>query len=109
MQKIDLARAKLLLRVDLDDTQENVLITSWITAAYLAIEGKIFAKLFEDAASIPEGAAGVVIDDGIQAAAQLILGHLYANREATAPGQLAEVPMGAEWLLQPYINTSGGY
>lgn len=107
MKKIDLAHAKLHLRVD--DTEEDALIEGWIAAAYLAIEGKIFAKLYEDQADIPEGAVGVVIDESINAAAQLILGHLYTNREAVAPSQSAEIPMGADWLLQPFINTAGGF
>jgi len=107
MQKIDLARAKLHLRVDGDE--EDTLIEGWIAGAYLAIEGKIFAKLYEDQASIPEGVAGVVVDEAINSASQLIIGHLYANREAVAPGQAAEIPMGAQWLLQPYINTAGGF
>ena len=107
MQRIDLARAKLHLRVDGDE--EDALVEGWIAAAYLAIEGKIFAKLYEDQAGIPEGAVGVVIDEAIHSAAQLIIGHLYANREAVAPGQAAEIPMGADWLLLPYINTAGGF
>lgn len=105
MQRIDLTRARLHLRVD--DDEEDELINGWIAAAYLAIEGKIFAKLYEG--DIPEGAVGVVIDEAINAAAQLILGHLNANREAVAPGQAAEIPMGADWLLLPYVNTSGGF
>lgn len=107
MQKIDLERAKLHLRVDGDE--EDALIGGWIAAAYLAIEGKIFAKLYEDQAGIPEGGVGVVIDEVIHTAAQLIIGHLYASREAVAPGQAAEIPMGVDWLLLPYINTAGGF
>lgn len=107
MQKMDLARAKLHLRVD--DDEDDTLIKGWIAAAYLAIEGKIFSKLFEDQADIPEGSVGVVIDEVIHSAAQLIIGHLYANREAVAPGQAAEIPMGVDWLLLPYINTAGGF
>jgi uncharacterized phage protein (predicted DNA packaging) len=107
MQRIDLARAKLHLRVDGDE--EDALIEGWIAAAYLAIEGKIFAKLYEDQAEIPEGVVGVAIDEAIHSAAQLIIGHLYANREVVAPGQAAEIPMGADWLLLPYINTAGGF
>ena len=51
----------------------------------------------------------MVIDEAIHSAAQLIIGHLYASREAVAPGQSAEIPMGADWLLLPYINTAGGF
>lgn len=109
MQKIDLARAKLHLKVDEDEGDEDALILGWIAAAYLAIEGKLFAKLYEDAAGIPEGSAGVVIDEVINSVAQLIIGHLYANREAVAPGQAAEIPMGVDWLLLPYVNTAGGF
>lgn len=105
MQKIDLARTKLHLRVDGDE--EDTLIEGWIAAAYLAIEGKIFAKLYEDA--IPDGAAGVLVDEVINSAALLIVGHLYANREAVAPGQQAEIPVGVDWLLLPYVNTAGGF
>lgn len=107
MQKIDLARAKLHLRVDGDE--EDALIEGWIAAAYLAIEGKIFAKLYEDEASIPEGVVGVVIDEVIHSAAQLIIGHLYAHREAVAPGAAAEIPMGADWLLLTRLNAAGGF
>ncbi|WP_159917867.1 head-tail connector protein [Pantoea sp. 18069] len=109
MQKIDLARAKLHLRMAEDDVEEDLLIEGWIAAAYLAIEGKIFSKLYEGEAEIPEGRTGVVIDEVIHAAAQLILGHLYVNREEVAPGQAATIPMGAEWLLLPYVDTSKGF
>ena len=109
MKKIDLAHAKLHLRMDLEDTEEDALILGWIPAAYLAIEGKIFRKLYEDEEAIPEGSTGIVIDEGIQTIAQLILGNLYANRESVAPGQAVEIPLGVSWLLDPYINTAGGY
>lgn len=109
MERIDLARAKLHLRIEADDVEEDVLIEGWIAAAYLAIEGKIFRKLYADAAAIPAGSTGLVIDEVIHASAQLILGHLYVNREAVAPGQAATIPMGAEWLLAPYVDTSGGF
>lgn len=109
MKKMDLAHAKVFLRIDTDDTEEDSLISGWILAAYLAIEGKIFCKLYEDEADIPEGSTGIAIDEGVQTIAQFILGHLYVNREAVAPGQAAEIPMGVDWLLDPYINTAGGF
>lgn len=109
MQKMDLAHAKLHLRIDPEDAEEDALISGWIPAAYLAIEGKIFRKLYEVESSIPEGSTGIVIDEGIQTIAQLILGHLYVNREAVAPGQAVEIPLGVDWLMNPYINTAGGF
>jgi len=46
---------------------------------------------------------GIVADGSILAAVRLILGHLWANREAVVVGDTAtEIPMGAVHLLRPY-------
>lgn len=46
---------------------------------------------------------GIVVNDTIRAAVLLIVGHLYANREDVVAGvSVAQMPNGAEWLLQPY-------
>ena len=100
MPKITLEQAKLHLRVD--GTEEDALISSWIPAVYLAIEGKIFRKVVE-AVPQPE-TLDVQADDAINAAALLILGHLYVNRG----GESVETPQAAIWLLTPYINYAGG-
>lgn len=85
-----------------------MLIEAWIGAAYLIVEGSIFRKVYDE--TIPEeDTTGIVTNEAINASALLILGHLYANREAVVQGQAVEVPMGAMWLLTPYINTDGGY
>ncbi|MFM9926902.1 head-tail connector protein [Variovorax sp. H27-G14] len=106
MVKIDLAAAKVHLRVD-DGTEENSLIEVWIKAAYLAVEGKIFRKVYGE--TVPaEDLTGVLADEAINSAVLLILGHLYVHREAVQDGTRVEVPMGAEWLLTPYINFEGG-
>lgn len=108
MPKIDLARAKLHLRVD--GSAEDALITAWVEAAYLAVEGKVFRKVYDTEGDIPEAdKTGIATNEAINAAVLLILGHLYVNREAVTPGQVAVVPMGAEWLLVPYINTGEGF
>ena len=110
MGKVDLATAKIDLRIDPDVTEEDTLIEVWIKAAYLAIEGKIFRKVYDAAADIPDtDPSGIVVDDVINSVALLIIGHLYANREAVAPGQAAAIPMGVDWLLDHYINTSQGF
>jgi uncharacterized phiE125 gp8 family phage protein len=38
----------------------------------------------------------------IKAGILLILGHLYENREDTAPGTITEIPYGAECILRPH-------
>lgn len=45
---------------------------------------------------------GMVVNDSIKSAVLLTVGHLYANREATTPRQLADLPMGVQFLLQPF-------
>ena len=100
MPKIDLARAKLHLRVDGND--EDTLISGWLPAVYLAIEGKLFRKVIEGEPAADS--LDVQADEAINAAALLILGHLYVNRG----GDSVEIPQAAMWLLTPYINYAGG-
>ena len=46
---------------------------------------------------------GMVVNEAIQAAVLLIVGHLFANREDVVAGvSVAQLPNGAEWLLAPY-------
>lgn len=108
MAKIDLPTAKMHLRVDGDD--EDTLITAWIAAAYLAVEGVIFRKVYDDAETIPdEDTTGIRTNAAINAAALLIVGHLFANREdVVTQGSPIALPMGSEYLLTPYVNFEGG-
>jgi hypothetical protein len=108
MAKIDLPAAKLHLRVDSAD--EDTLITAWIKAAYLGVEGRIFRKVYEAGETIPEeDTTGIHVNEAINAAVLLIVGHLYANREDASVGATAAaLPMGSEFLITPYINFAGG-
>lgn len=48
---------------------------------------------------------GMVVNEAIKAAVLMIVGHLFVNREdvvAVAGVSVAQLPNGAEWLLQPY-------
>lgn len=64
---------------------------------------------FSDArAAVEMVAQGIVINDAIQAACLLALGHLYANREDVIIGTItAELPMNSRWLLNPYRTGLG--
>jgi uncharacterized phiE125 gp8 family phage protein len=44
-------------------------------------------------------ATAAEVDPGLVAALSLMAGHFYENREATAPGQVHEVPLGARHIL----------
>jgi hypothetical protein len=109
MPKVTLDTAKAHLRVDGSD--EDALIGAWIAAAYLAVEGRIFRKVYDTDDVIPtEDLTGIRTNEAINAAALLILGHLYANREEVITGNVSavQVPVGADWLLTPYVLYTGG-
>jgi hypothetical protein len=46
--------------------------------------------------------AGIVINDAIVSAVLLTVGHLYLNREGVVDRALVELPMGVQYLLQPF-------
>ncbi|MGY1490726.1 head-tail connector protein [Methylobacillus pratensis] len=48
-----------------------------------------------------------VIPSPVRHAILLYVGHFYANREATAPTGVAEMPLGVQHLLQPYRSWMG--
>lgn len=108
MAKIDLAAAKLHLRVT--ESDEDTLIAAWIAAAYSNVEGRIFRKVYDTGATIPEeDTSGIHVNEAINAAVLLIVGHLYANREDVITGATSmAMPMGSEFLITPYINFAGG-
>lgn len=47
-------------------------------------------------------ANSMVANDTLRAAALLILGNLHEHREDVVEGSAAALPMGSQWLLQPY-------
>lgn len=108
MAKVTTAEAKLHLRVD--HTEDDALITNLIAVAYQTIEGRIFRKVYADSGAIPtDDLTGIATTESINAAALLIVGHLYANREDVITGATSmAMPMGSEFLITPYINFAGG-
>lgn len=50
---------------------------------------------------------GANVPPAIKHAIKLMLGHLFANREAVAPGARSELPMGVAALLAPYRFPTG--
>lgn len=51
-------------------------------------------------------AGATTLPSAVRAALLLVVGHLYANRESVAPGNLVEVPQGAKALLDTVRNWS---
>lgn len=106
---VTLEAAKLHLRVD--HSAEDALIASQVAAAYRAIETKLFRRIYPTPADVivAQDETGIVVDATLNAAVLMLVGHLYANREAAAAVAVVEVPMGVEWLIEGYVNCAGGY
>jgi len=43
------------------------------------------------------------VPEDIKSAMYLLFGHLYEHRESVLPVQMSELPMGVQYLLEPYI------
>lgn len=48
------------------------------------------------------GTTAADVPDLIRQAIKMIVGHMFENREDTAPGNLREIPMNSQWMLNPY-------
>lgn len=72
-------------------------VPAWLTVAY----GTEWPDTLDtvNAVKVRYVAGAATLDEAVRAALLLIVGHLYANRENVAPGNLSEVPMGANVLL----------
>lgn len=98
---LDLATVKLHLRVD--DAAEDALIGVYATAAEEFAMQFLGRTIYADATAQGADTEGIVINPAVQAALLLIAGHLYANREDVVAGvSVAQLPNGAQYLLQPY-------
>lgn len=98
---LDLATIKLHLRVD--GTDEDALIGVYALAAEESAMQFLGRTVYADATEQGADATGIVINAAITAALLLIAGHLYANREDVVSGvSVAQLPSGAQHLLQPY-------
>ena len=98
---LDLATVKMHLRVD--DSAEDALIGLYATAAEEFAMQFLGRAIYANTLAQGADTAGIVINPAIQAALLLIVGHLYANREDVVVGlSAAQLPSGAQYLLQPY-------
>ena len=88
-------------RIDVDDGADDALLTLYAAAARGKAEKYLNLPLFDE--SVPEDTdKGMVINAGVKLAIMLAVGHWYENREETREGQLSEIPMGFNSLLDDY-------
>lgn len=101
---IDIAQVRAQVRLEADDTSEDALLTLYLGAAKRAIESHTNRTLYNAVEDVPaEGDdSALVINEDIDLAMLLIIGHWYANREAVSGTQKLSVPLGFEYLIEPY-------
>jgi hypothetical protein len=100
---IDLTLAKLHLRVDGED--EDVLLSLYIKAATRAAEQYLNRNLYSQEDGVGSDLDGLVMNEDVQSAILLQVGHLYANRESVSLVQgssFPELALGYKYLLNPY-------
>jgi len=92
------------LEVELDTYVRPAVITatSWPTADARASAVRVsFTAGFQSASDSTDEPDLLPLPDGIRAAILLMVGHLYASREATSE-RMVEVPFGIDALLRPH-------
>ncbi|MCG7626049.1 head-tail connector protein [Epibacterium sp. Ofav1-8] len=94
MTQIALENMKLHLGVPADDPGHDLLIAGYVDAAEDHVLRHLRRDLDEE---FPEGWPPSVLQ-----AIRLLVAHWYSNREAVAPGVMAEVPYGVKAMLAPY-------
>lgn len=107
MSIVSAERARAHLRADDDYPAEQIQI--YLEAAEEQAQAFLNRNVYPDADSLAtavlDGTAGddpMLVNKSITAAVLLITGHLFANREDTVSGAMAQLPMGSRSLLQPW-------
>ncbi|MBS9781472.1 MAG: head-tail connector protein [Gammaproteobacteria bacterium] len=100
---ITLTDIKQQCRIDDCDTSEDALLYRYLSVAKVAVSRHIDRKIF--ASEQEKGDKdGVVIDEMLEMAMLLLIGHFYEHREATSDIQMFECPLGYDSVIDPYRN-----
>ena len=108
---LDLSIIKPHVRLELDETDEDVLLETYATAAQRLVENRTGRTLYATEGEIPTDSetgeptdtSALVLDDDLTTAMLLLIGHWFENREAVVIGSItAELPMAVEALIGPY-------
>ncbi|MDI5890608.1 head-tail connector protein [Halomonas rhizosphaerae] len=108
---LDLSIIKPHVRLELDETDEDVLLETYATAAQRLVENRTGRTLYATDGEIPTDSetgeptddSALVLDDDLTTAMLLLIGHWFENREAVVIGSSpAELPMAVEALISPY-------
>lgn len=108
---LDLSIIKPHVRLELDETDEDVLLETYATAAQRLVENQTGRTLYATEGEIPVDAEtgeptdehALVLDDDLTTAMLLLIGHWFENREAVVIGSTpSELPLAVEALIAPY-------
>lgn len=103
--KPTLDEVKVQLRLELDFTEHDDLLTRLIGAARRSIERSYYCRLAESPAELnelPEDQPAYLIDDDIQLAMQMMVAHWYLNPTGAGEGTPSE--LGVSYLLFPLME-----
>jgi len=102
---LTLAKAKTQLRLELDFTEHDELLTGLIKAAQRSIERNYYCTLVatqDELDALPEATSGYVADEDILLAMQMMVAHWYLNPAGAGQGTPSE--LGVEYLLFPLME-----
>jgi len=108
---LDLSIIKPHVRLELANTEEDVLLETYATAAQRLVENQTARTLYATAGEIPTDSktgeptddSALVLDDDLTTAMLLLIGHWFENREAVVIGSTpSELPLAVEALIAPY-------
>ena len=96
---VTLEQVKFQCRIEHDD--EDAMLAEYMAAARDHVQMHLDRTIYELA--VPdEDPDGVIDNASIDQATLMIVAHWYAHRESVSESSMVEVPMGVNYLLQPY-------
>lgn len=102
---LTLAEAKTQLRLELDFTEHDQLLTQLANAAQRSIERNYYCRLVgtqEELEALPAGNPGYVVDEDIKLAMQMMVAQWYLSPTGAELGTPSE--LGVEYLLFPLME-----
>lgn len=94
---------KLQLRLEVDDTSEDELLSAIGAAAESRTATFLNRPLYASAEEIPDGdERGLVVSADIRLAMLMLVTHLYENRSTSSEVEMLETPLAYNWLASPY-------
>ncbi|KWR80345.1 MULTISPECIES: head-tail connector protein [Cupriavidus] len=100
---IELDQIREQLKIDDEDVSDPIL-QRLLGAALRWIENRTNRKLYPGDVELPADAPAnaLLMDDGIELAALLLIGHWASNPSDTSEAKLESIPNGAASLVAPY-------